>query len=86
MSIEEYGAGFNEHTVCDFTGIPVFKNGTMRVNADCANIYVTDMSTDPVTVVETDKRSIVLFLQQTNDIDIDLSIDGTPAGRFGACG
>ena len=86
ISVDEYGMGFNENTVCDFAAPPTFKSGTMRAQLNCANIYVTDMSTDPVTVVETDQRSFVALLKPANDIDLDVFFDGELVGRYGACG
>lgn len=85
--IEETGAGFNEHTVCDYLSDPVIKSRSIEASLACRNVYVLDASTDPITVEETDHQNIVLRMHRTADNEnYDAFIDGAPIGRFGACG
>jgi hypothetical protein len=85
--IEDTGAGFNDHTVCDYLGAPSVKSRSIEVALACRNVHVLDVSTDPITVEETDHETLVLRMHRTADNNnFDAFIDGTPIGRFGACG
>lgn len=87
IHLEPTGGGFNEHTICDFADAPRIKARSIEVAMACRNVYVLDASTDPVTVQETDHTTLTLRMHRTDDdMNYDAFIDGTPIGRFGACG
>lgn len=85
--IEETGAGFNEHTICDYLTVPHTKSRSVEISMACRNVYVLDATTEPVTVEETDHQDLILRMHRTADNEnYDAFIDGVPIGRFGACG
>ena len=87
IHLEATGGGFNEHTICDYVGEPRIKSRSVEIAMACRNVYVLDVSTDPVTVQETDHRTLILRMHRTADnLNYDAFIDGAPIGRFGACG
>lgn len=85
--IEENGAGFNEHTICDYRSDPVIKAQSIEVALACRNVHILDDSTDPITVEETNHKDIVLRMHRAADnANYEAFVDGAPIGRFGACG
>ena len=86
IHIEVDGIGFNEHTICDWTNGPTLKPRSMHGMIECRNVYVLDVSTDPITTEIQELGTRHLRLARINDIDIDVYLDRVPIGRFGACG
>jgi hypothetical protein len=85
--IYEDGAGFNEHTNCDFRADPTIKLRSFEAALACRNVYILDDTTDPITIEETDHRDLILRMHRAADsTDYDVFIDGAPIGRYGACG
>jgi hypothetical protein len=84
--IEADGIGFNDHTICDWVDGPAVKTYSMQGMIACRNVYVLDMSTDPVTTQEEDLGTSHIRAVLINDIDMDVYLDSVLAGRFGACG
>ena len=85
--IEEAGAGFNDHTVCDYLETPRLKSRSIEVALACRNIYVLDETTDPISVEETNHQNIVLQIHRTAGTEnYEAFIDGAPIGRFGDFG